>query len=79
MQYDTAGRSRRDTGAPSLRGVVAWPQGSGRRALRNRRILPVIPHKEERRTLRLISILVTVGVMVAMLIAATNGVSVTIG
>ncbi|MEU6164737.1 hypothetical protein [Streptomyces tanashiensis] len=35
--------------------------------------------KEERRTVRLISILVTAGVIVAMLIAATNGVSVTIG
>ncbi|MET7631703.1 hypothetical protein ACFYWN_27125 [Streptomyces sp. NPDC002917] len=35
--------------------------------------------KEERRTARLISILVTVGVIAVVLIAATNGVTVAIG
>ncbi|MCC8335236.1 hypothetical protein LMJ38_04740 [Streptomyces sp. R1] len=35
--------------------------------------------KRERRTVRLISILVTVGVIGAVLIAATNGVTVTVG
>ncbi|WP_454368850.1 hypothetical protein [Streptomyces albogriseolus] len=35
--------------------------------------------KEERRTARLISILVTVGAIAVVLISATNGVSVAIG
>ncbi|WP_179382116.1 hypothetical protein [Streptomyces sp. SA15] len=35
--------------------------------------------KKERRTARLISILVTVGVIVMLMIAATNGVTVTVG
>ncbi|MFC7818651.1 hypothetical protein ACFUTR_28925 [Streptomyces sp. NPDC057367] len=35
--------------------------------------------KEEHRTVRLISVLVTVGVIALVLIAAVNGVSVTVG